>query len=107
MTPSRLVGTPRASQLRLDTASLMAVGEIEKSWALVPDRDPNARVRLRELKEMVANWHGSGTLVLVTHGFTIQPLIGIVPAQAEVVVLRPTPGVESSAEVVGRIPAPQ
>jgi hypothetical protein len=84
----------------------MAVGQVEKSWALLPDRDPNARVRLRELKEMVANWRGPGTLVLVTHGFTIQPLIGISPAQAEVLVLRPTPGVDSGAEVVGRIRAP-
>jgi len=45
--------------------------------------------------------------VLVTHGFTIQPLIGIIPAQAETVVLRPTPGVEPGAVVVGRIAPPQ
>jgi broad specificity phosphatase PhoE len=91
----------------MDTASLMAVGQVESSWALVPDRDPNARGRLRELREMVANWRGPGTLVLVTHGFTIQPLIGIIPDQAEVVVLRPTPGIEPSAHVVGRIAAPR
>ena len=91
----------------MDTASLMAVGQVESSWALVPDRDPNARVRLRELREMVANWRGPGTLVLVTHGFTIQPLIGIIPDQAEVVVLRPTPGIEPSVPVVGRIAAPR
>ena len=90
----------------MDTASLMAVGPVERSWALVPDRDPSARVRLRELKEMVGNWRGPGTLVLVTHGFTIQPLIGIIPNQAEVVVLRPTPGIESGVYVVGRIAAP-
>jgi broad specificity phosphatase PhoE len=91
----------------VDTATLMAVGQVERSWALVPDRDPGARVRLRELREMVANWRGPGTLVLVTHGFTIQPLIGIIPDQAEVVVLRPTPGIEPSAHVVGRIAAPR
>lgn len=91
----------------LDTASLMAVGRVEQSLALLPDRDPNARVRLGELREMVANWRGSGTLVLVTHGFTIRPLIGIITDQAEIVVLRPTPRVEAGAEVVGRIPAPQ
>jgi broad specificity phosphatase PhoE len=90
----------------MDTASLMAVGPVERSWALVPDRDPSARVRLRELKEMVGNWRGPGTLVLVTHGFTIQPLIGIIPNQAEVVVLRPTPGIEPGVHVVGRIAAP-
>src|SRR5215831_7773995 len=36
----------------MDTASLMAVGQVESSWALVPDRDPNALVRLRQLKEI-------------------------------------------------------
>jgi phosphohistidine phosphatase SixA len=91
----------------MDTASLMAVGKVESSWALVPDKDPNAGVRLRELKEMVGNWRGPGTLVLVTHGFTIRPLIGIIPDQAEVVVLRPTPGIEPGARVVGRIAAPR
>jgi phosphohistidine phosphatase SixA len=91
----------------VDTASLMAVGQVENSWALLPDRDPSARLRLRELREMVVNWRGPGTLVLVTHGFTIQPLIGIIPDQAEVVVLRPTPGIEPGVHVVGRIAAPR
>jgi len=91
----------------MDTASLMAVGQVESSWALLPDRDPNAPVRLRELKEIVSNWRGPGTLVLVTHGFTIRPLIGIIPDQAETVVLRPTPGIEPGAHVVGRIVPPQ
>src|SRR6266498_3956369 len=91
----------------MDTASLMAVGQVESYWALVPDRDPNAPVRLRELKEIVSNWRGPGTLVLVTHGFTIRPLIGIIPDQAETVVLRPTPGIEPGAHVVGRITPPQ
>src|SRR2546425_12086319 len=91
----------------MDTASLMAVGQVESSWALLPDRDPNAPVRLRELKEIVSNWRGPGTLVLVTHGFTLRPLIGIIPDQAETVVLRPTPGIEPGAHVVGRIAPPQ
>ena len=91
----------------MDTASLMAVGQVESSWALLPDRDPNAPVRLRELKEIVSNWRGPGTLVLVTHGFTIRPLIGIIPDQAETVVLRPTPGIEPGAHIVGRITPPQ
>jgi len=90
----------------MDTASLMAVGNVESSWALVPDRDPS-RPRFRELKEIVSNWRGPGTLVLVSHGFTIEPLTGIMPDQAEVVVLRPTPGIGNGASVVGRIPAPR
>jgi phosphohistidine phosphatase SixA len=91
----------------MDTATLMSVGQIESSSALLPDRNPGGGERLRELKEMASSWRGGGTLVLVTHGFTIQPLIGFIPNQAEVVVLRPTPGSASGVHVVGRIPPPR
>ena len=91
----------------MDTATLMAVGQVETSWALVPDRDPTNRVRLGELKEMVSSWRGEGTLVLISHGFTIEPLTGIAPDQAEVVVLRPTPGSGNGVRVVGRIAPPR
>jgi phosphohistidine phosphatase SixA len=90
----------------MDTASLMAAGQVETSWALLPDRDA-ARPRLRELKEIISSWRGPGTLVLVTHGFTIEPLIGMISEQAETIVLRPTPGVEPGAHVVGRIAPPR
>jgi phosphohistidine phosphatase SixA len=73
----------------LETASLMAVGPVEKSWALVPDRDPNAPVRLRELQELLSAWRGPGTLVLVTHAFTVRALMGYLPTQGEIVVLKP------------------
>ena len=91
----------------LDTARLMAVGSVETSWALLPDRDRNAPVRLSELKEIVSAWRGPGTLVLVTHGFTVQNLIGIIPGQAETVVLEPAPGSGRGGDLVGRIAAPQ
>ena len=92
----------------LETADLMAVGKVERSWALVPatDRNPNAPAALRALKEMVANWRGPGTLVLVTHGLTIRAMTGIVPSQGEIVVLKPAPGGETGAHVMGRIAAP-
>ncbi len=92
----------------MDTAHLMAVGPVETSWALVPatDRNPNAPAALRTLKDMVSGWRGPGTLVLVTHGLTVRALIGIVPGQAETVVLKPTPDSESGAHIVGRIAAP-
>jgi len=90
----------------MDTASLMAVGQVETSWALLPDRDA-ARPPLRELKGIISSWRGPGTLVLVTHGFTIEPLIGMISEQAETIVLSPTPGVELSAHVVGRIAPPR
>jgi broad specificity phosphatase PhoE len=90
----------------LDTARLMAVGHVAQSWALVPDREPTAPVRLRELQELVSAWRGPGTLVLVTHGFTVQALLGFVPHQGETVVLKPGPGSGAAAELVGRIAAP-
>jgi len=90
----------------IDTATLMAVGEVDSSLALLPDRDA-ARPRLRELKKIISSWHGPGTLVLVTHGFTIEALIGFISEQAETIVLRPTPDVELGAHVVGRIAPPR
>jgi phosphohistidine phosphatase SixA len=91
----------------LDTARLMAVGPVGTSWALVPDRDPAAPVRLGELREMVSAWRGPGTLVLVTHALTVRPLIGILPGQAETVVLKPLPNSPLGADLVGRIAAPR
>ena len=91
----------------IDTARLMAVGPVDTTWALVPDRDPAVPARLLELKEIVFTWRGPGTLVLVTHALTVRPLTGFLPNQAEIVVLKPDPGSRMGAEVVGRIPAPR
>ena len=85
----------------------MAVGSIEKSWALVPDVGPGVSARLLELKEIVSAWRGPGTLVLVTHALTVRPLVGFLPNQAETVVLRPGPGGGAGADLVGRIAASQ
>jgi hypothetical protein len=70
------------------------------------DRNPNAAEALRGLKETISTWRGPGTLVLVTHGLTVRAITGIVPGQAETVVLKPIPGGASGAHVVGRIAAP-
>jgi phosphohistidine phosphatase SixA len=88
----------------LETARLAALGPVESVMAVASsDRSPE---RLPLLKQMVADWHGPGTLVLVTHAFTIRALVGIMPEQAEIVVLRPKlDGV--GIEVVGRISAPR
>jgi broad specificity phosphatase PhoE len=91
----------------LDTARLMAVGPVESAWALLPDQDRRSPVRLSELRKMISEWRGPGTLVLVTHGFTVQALLGIVPGQAETVVVKPVPGSTTGGDVVGRIPGPQ
>ena len=91
----------------LETARLMAVGEVESSWALVPDTNPIAKPRLDQLKALVSSWRGPGTLVLVTHALTIRPLVGSLPLQAEAVVVKPTGDSGSGFQLVGRIPGPQ
>jgi hypothetical protein len=55
----------------------------------------------------VSGWQGPGTLVLVTHGFTVSPLLRTYLEQAETLVLKPGGGSGALAEIVGRIPAPQ
>lgn len=90
----------------MDTAELMAVGPVEKSVALLPDRG-EPRVRLLELQAIVNGWRGPGTLVLVTHGFTISPLLRTHLEQAETLVLKPGAGSGAVADIVGRIPTPQ
>jgi hypothetical protein len=68
------------------------------------DKSPE---RLAALKQMVAGWRGPGTLVVVTHALTVQGLVGILPGQAETVVLRPKLDKEPGVDVVGRIPVPE
>ena len=89
----------------LDTARLMALGPVDSTWAVAAsDKSPE---RLAALKRMVSSWRGPGTLVVVTHGLTVQSLVGILPGQAETVVLRPKLGKEPGVDVVGRIPVPE
>jgi hypothetical protein len=38
---------------------------------------------------------------------TVRPLIGVLPGQAETVVLKPMPGSPLGADLVGRIAAPR
>ena len=86
----------------LETARLMALGPVEGTMAVAAsDRSPD---RLAALKQMVSAWRGPGTLVVVTHALTVRGLVGIMPGQAETVVLRPKLGTEAGVDVVGRIP---
>src|SRR5436853_7806220 len=91
----------------LETARLMAVGPVETSWALVPDRDPSVSVRLSELKEIVAAWRGPGTLVLVSHALTVRALLGFLPIQGEPAVLKPGSGSAAGSELGGLIASPE
>jgi len=89
----------------LETARLMVLGPVDGTWAVAAsDKSPE---RLAALRQMLANWRGPGTLVVVTHALTVQALVGIMPGQAETVVIRPKLGKEPGVEVVGRIPMPE
>src|SRR6266511_1891147 len=89
----------------LETARLLALGPVDNTWAVAAsDKSPE---RLAALKQMVSSWRGPGTLVVVTHGLTVQALVGIMPGQAETVVLRPKLGAEPRIDVAGRIPGPE
>jgi broad specificity phosphatase PhoE len=89
----------------LETARLMGLGPVDNTWAVAAsDRSPD---RLAALRQMLADWRGPGTLVVVTHALTVQALVGIMPGQAETVVVRPKLGQEPGVEVVGRIPVPR
>jgi hypothetical protein len=83
----------------------MALGPVENTWTVAAsDKSPE---RLAALKQILADWRGPGTLVVVTHAFTVQGLVGILPGQAETVVVRPKPGKEPGLEIVARIPVPE
>jgi len=97
----RIVSSPMCRCL--ETARLMDLGDVESALtaAATADRSPE---RLAALKQMVSGWRGPGTLVVVTHALTVQGLVGILPGQAETVVLRPKSGKEPGVDLVGRIP---
>jgi phosphohistidine phosphatase SixA len=94
----RIVASPMCRCL--ETGRLMAVGSVETSWDLLPDTGSSTS-RLEALERMVSSWRGPGTLVLVTHGFTVQRLAGLMLDQAETLVLLPTAAKRSRS--VGRI----
>ena len=86
----------------LETARLMMLGPVEGTLAVAAsDRSPE---RLAALRQTLASWRGPNTLVVVTHALTVQALVGIMPGQAETVVVRPKSGKEPGIQVVGRIP---
>jgi phosphohistidine phosphatase SixA len=88
----------------LETARLMALGPVDSTLAVAAsDRSPE---RLAAMRQILADWPGPGTLVVVTHALTVQALVGIMPGQAETVVVGPKPGKEPGLEIVGRIPVP-
>jgi hypothetical protein len=83
----------------------MVLGPVDGTWARGSVRpEPGAARRVGADAGRLAR---PGTLVVVTHALTVQALVGIMPGQAETVVVRPKLGNEPGVEVVGRIPAPE
>ncbi len=101
----RVVSSPWCRTL--ETARLMAVGNVETSWSLVSDRGQPTLARAQELRQMLSSWRGPGTLVLVSHGWAIEALYGFIPASGETLVLKPNGANKAGADLVGRIPAPR
>jgi phosphohistidine phosphatase SixA len=89
----------------LETARLMALGPVESAMAVASSNRSPARHVV--LKQMVEAWRGPGTLVVVTHAFTVLALVGIMPEQAETVVVRSRLGDQAGLDVVGRLPTPR
>lgn len=101
----RVVSSPWCRTL--ETARLMALGDVEVSWSLVPDRGQTPPVRAQELRQLLSSWRGPGTLVLVSHGFAIEALYGFIPASGETLVLKPNGASKAGADLVGRILPPR
>jgi phosphohistidine phosphatase SixA len=89
----------------LDTARLLDVGPVEVSpafrnaFVLNKERE----VIANEARAVITSWQGPGTLLVVTHGANIASLIGINPAEGEIVVLANE--ANGRLRVVGRLPA--
>jgi len=88
-----------------ETAALMRLGTVEDAATF--NNAFASGERRDELTEgarnVIANWQGPGTLVVVTHGANILPLTGIHPAQAEIVVVEPDPSAAGKLKLLGRI----
>lgn len=86
----------------LDTAALMALGEVEPApWlnSFFRGRGDQASIT-QTAQEQIAEWQGPGNLLLVTHQVNITALIGGGVGSGEMIVVRPT---DDSLRVVGRL----
>ena len=91
-----------------ETASLMNLGSVETVETLgnpVVLRD-RRQALVDGTRALVEAWRGEGTLLVVTHGATIQALTGMHPASGEIFVVKPRSGA-GSLPVLGRLPAGQ
>jgi len=85
-----------------ETAEGLRLGEVIPSPALDSffRARGEAEARTRAARELIRDWDGEGTLVLVTHQVNITALVGGGVASGEIIVVRPDAG---GLEVVGRL----
>jgi phosphohistidine phosphatase SixA len=88
-----------------DTATHMGYAAVESSRMLgnlygSPERKAE---QIGGFRDLVRSWHGPDTLLLVSHGSTIQAFTRVSPLQGEIVVLKPLAGSDAGFAVVGRI----
>ena len=88
-----------------ETAKLIDAGEV--GLLAVSDnlygRPAQRDAQVRELRTAIAAWNSKGTLLVVTHGSVIFPLIGTSPREAEGFVLKPMPGTAEGFAIAGKI----
>src|SRR6266404_7114892 len=85
----------------MDTATLLQLGpvEAEQTFGNVVVLSDQRESLIAGARAVIDKWTGSGTLLVVTHGATIQALTGISPASGEIVVVRKRSG--GGSEAVG------
>jgi broad specificity phosphatase PhoE len=86
----------------LDTAELIAMGEVEPApWLDSFFRERSERdARTQTTRERMLAWEGPGNLLLVTHQVNISALVGRGVGSGEMVVVRPENG---ALNVIGRL----
>ena len=88
----------------MDTARLLDMGPVDAAPTfsnVVVLRDQTEALT-QGAQALIADWHGAGTLLVVTHGANIRALTGISPATGEIVVVDAAE--DGSIEAIGLIP---
>jgi phosphohistidine phosphatase SixA len=97
--------TARSSQwCRCQETARLAFGEEPEPWPVLNSLHADASgetALVKEVNALAAKVKPPYNAVLVTHNFNIRALTGIMPKEAEVVIVR---GSSGKLEVVGRIP---
>ncbi len=93
-----------------ETALLMNLGPVAEEtpmWRRIGMRTANVEEAAAEIRGLVSQWRGPGTLVIVNHGSTMRSVfdIGHPPQPAEMIVLKPLP--DGTVQVVGSIDPPK